>query len=50
MEKQIRIASIALEDTQRAAEDIDFHGYPLLLMDLTRRLKSEINGTFGCPQ
>ena len=38
MKRRIRIASIALEDIQRAAEDIYIYGYPLLLMDLARRM------------
>lgn len=37
MKRRIRITSIALEDIQRAAEDIYIYGYPLLLMDLSRR-------------
>jgi hypothetical protein len=40
MKRRVRVASIALEDVQRAAEDIYIYGYPLLLMDLTRRMNT----------
>jgi hypothetical protein len=38
MNRRIRITSIALEDIQRAAEDIYIYGYPLLLMDVSRQM------------
>jgi hypothetical protein len=38
MKRRIRVGGIAFEDIQLAAEDIYIYGYPLLLMDLTRRM------------
>src|SRR6516162_132746 len=51
MKRRIRITSIALEDIQRAAEDIYIYGYPLLLMDLRQQLHTAASptGSYGVP-
>jgi hypothetical protein len=51
MNRRIRITSIALEDIQRAAEDIYIYGYPLLLMDVSRRIHTAAShpGSYSAP-
>src|SRR5215471_10877204 len=38
MKRRITITSIALEDIERAAEEICIYGYPLLVMNVMRRM------------